>query len=108
MTRDDSSGGWVPVSGGGLSYVALVCHKVMLDAADDDINSGTSVGVEFVIQGRRVADHEVRAVCNILVYMWVSKTFIGSRVGMVGDPTIKHTLQKLQNFGRNRQLMLSM
>jgi hypothetical protein len=73
MTRDDSSGGWVPVYGGGLSYVALVCRKVMLDASDKDIDSGTSVGVEFVILGRRVADHEV-GFCMIYSYFTVCRT----------------------------------
>lgn len=59
MTRDDSTGGWVPVSGGGLSIVALVCRKVPLVSGDEVITDITPIGVEFVIQGRRITDHEV-------------------------------------------------
>jgi sprouty-related, EVH1 domain-containing protein len=67
MTRDDSTGGWVPVSGGGLSIVALVCRKVPLISGDEVITDNTPIGVEFVIQGRRISDHEVIAFLDSLL-----------------------------------------
>jgi len=49
MTRDDSSGGWVPMGGGGLSYVGLVRR-----AHPDDRKN------EYVILGQRIVDNSVR------------------------------------------------
>ena len=48
MTRDDSSGGWVPTYGGGMSDVALRA-KSMADVGD----------VEYLIHGRRLSDQAV-------------------------------------------------
>jgi len=52
MTRDDSSGGWVPMGGGGLSYVSLIKPR-------DDITGQN----EYLILGTRIADNSVSKVC---------------------------------------------
>lgn len=49
MTRDDSTGGWVPMGAGGLSNVS-VC-KGSVPGEDDKI--------EYLICGRRITDHTV-------------------------------------------------
>lgn len=55
MTRDDSTGGWVPMGAGGLSNVS-VC-KGSVPGEDDKI--------EYLICGRRITDHSV-SFCNII------------------------------------------
>ncbi|GFY73326.1 sprouty-related, EVH1 domain-containing protein 2 [Trichonephila inaurata madagascariensis] len=55
MTRDDSTGGWVPMGAGGLSFVS-VC-KGSVSSEDDK--------VEYLIFGRRVADQSVVLSCSI-------------------------------------------
>ncbi|XP_078262512.1 sprouty-related, EVH1 domain-containing protein 1 isoform X2 [Rhinoraja longicauda] len=67
MTRDDSSGGWVPLGGGGLSCVTV--FKVHLDdcACDD-----------FLIHGERLRDKAVVMECALkkdLVYNKVNPIF---------------------------------
>ena len=77
MTRDDSTGGWVPMGGGGLSRVRL-CKLSPPEGSSAGVsggggtNSGT-VGLsgdqasdtayrikpEYVIQGVRIADNAV-------------------------------------------------
>lgn len=59
MTRDDSSGGWVPVGGGGLSYVAL--RKVTRFSAESQPSSALPVKTktEFVITGNKTTDDSV-------------------------------------------------
>ena len=49
MTRDDSTGGWVPMGGGGMSKVGL--HKL---AGGD-----TDQLPEYLIYGQRMADQSV-------------------------------------------------
>lgn len=51
MTRDDSSGGWVPMGGGGLSYVGLV--RRVRPAEDSTCKN------EYLILGQRIADNSV-------------------------------------------------
>lgn len=48
MTRDDSSGGWLPLGGGGLSCVSV--HKVSRPDSD------SPNGVDYLIQGERLKD----------------------------------------------------
>lgn len=48
MTRDDSSGGWLPLGGGGLSCVSV--HKVSRPDSDNPS------GVDYLIQGERLKD----------------------------------------------------
>lgn len=50
MTRDDSSGGWVPMGGGGMSIVGL--RKLVISTADD-------LRYEYLIHGQRIADQSV-------------------------------------------------
>jgi len=47
MSRDDSSGGWVPVAGGGMSIVAL--RRISSDCEDES-------DVMYKITGRRQSD----------------------------------------------------
>ncbi|WAR19128.1 SPRE2-like protein [Mya arenaria] len=54
MTRDDSSGGWVPMGGGGLSYVGLV-RRVKPEESKS----------EYLILGQRIADNSVVLKCDI-------------------------------------------
>lgn len=57
MTRDDSSGGWVPLGGGGLSHV-VICKG----------RSSESQGQkEYIIRGERLRDRAVSVcVCSCL------------------------------------------
>ena len=50
MTRDDSTGGWVPMGGGGMSIVGL--RKLVISTADD-------IRHEYLIHGQRIADQSV-------------------------------------------------
>jgi len=50
MCRDDSSGGWLPVAGGGMSNVALICFGT-------DCDDGTDVS--YKITGHRQTDNFV-------------------------------------------------
>lgn len=52
MMRDDSSGGWVPMGGGGLSNVGL--RKVTRKNGEDLLHN------EYLIYGTRIADNSVR------------------------------------------------
>ncbi len=51
MTRDDSSGGWLPLGSGGLSCVTL--HKLSRTETDG------SSAAEFLIHGERIRDQTV-------------------------------------------------
>jgi len=53
MTRDDSSGGWLPRNGGGMSVVGV-------HAPPSPTNS------HYMIRGRRVCDQAVRVLTHIL------------------------------------------
>lgn len=50
MTRDDSSGGWVPMGGGGLSKVSV--RKRMVPSEEDNKH-------EYLIFGKRISDQMV-------------------------------------------------
>lgn len=49
MTRDDSTGGWVPMGAGGLSHVCVCKGSV----------SGEDDKLEYLIYGKRIADQSV-------------------------------------------------
>lgn len=71
MTRDDSTGMWVPLSGGGMSVVSL--HRVLTPRADNDGDD-----VTYVILGQRIADRSVALNCELLSdfqYTSVNPTF---------------------------------
>ncbi|KAK2878259.1 hypothetical protein Q8A67_019050 [Cirrhinus molitorella] len=73
MTRDDSSGGWLPLGGGGLSCVTV--HKASRTEAD---------GADFLIHGERLKDKTVLLDCVIrrdLVYNKVNPIFHHWRIG---------------------------
>ncbi|XP_069631168.1 sprouty-related, EVH1 domain-containing protein 1-like [Haliaeetus albicilla] len=73
MTRDDSSGGWVPMGGGGLSHVTVTrrredghCHR------------------QYLIRGERLRDQAPTLECALrqdLEYNEVTPTFHHWRVG---------------------------
>uniref|UniRef100_A0A3Q2FFC6 Sprouty related EVH1 domain containing 1 n=1 Tax=Cyprinodon variegatus TaxID=28743 RepID=A0A3Q2FFC6_CYPVA len=66
MTRDDSSGGWLPLAGGGLSYVTVYNP------------SPSPTAVEFHIRGERLKDKLVVLECVLqrdLVYNKVTPIF---------------------------------
>ncbi|XP_026867430.2 sprouty-related, EVH1 domain-containing protein 1 [Electrophorus electricus] len=70
MTRDDSSGGWLPLGGGGLSCVSV--HRVSRPDAD------SPAATDYLIQGERLKDKLVVLECNIkkdLVYNKVNPIF---------------------------------
>ena len=52
MMREDSTGGWVPLGGGGLSHVALRKRKIH---HEDD----PPCKHEYVISGKRINDQKV-------------------------------------------------
>ena len=52
MTRDDSTGGWVPMGGGGVSIVGLR-KRVHPTAQQDDMRH------EYLINGQRMSDNSV-------------------------------------------------
>ncbi|KAG8201796.1 hypothetical protein JTE90_027279 [Oedothorax gibbosus] len=74
MTRDDSTGGWVPMGAGGLSHVSVCRGSV---SSEDD-------KVEYLIYGKRIADQTVVLSCTIkkdFQYNKVMPTFHHWRTG---------------------------
>ncbi|KAK7152411.1 hypothetical protein R3I93_010582 [Phoxinus phoxinus] len=72
MTRDDSSGGWLPQGAGGLSLVSVL--KISRPEAED----------QFLIHGERLKDKSVLLDCCIrrdLVYNKVNPIFHHWRIG---------------------------
>ncbi|XP_005987978.1 sprouty-related, EVH1 domain-containing protein 3 [Latimeria chalumnae] len=68
MTRDDSSGGWVPMGGGGLSHV-MICKARRSDASRQR---------DFLIRGERLRDQTTILECVLkkdLVYNKVNPIF---------------------------------
>jgi hypothetical protein len=61
MTRDDSSGGWVPMGGGGLSNVGL--RRLSRPG-----NNGEETPLtEYLIYGERIVDKSVSITCHVPV-----------------------------------------
>lgn len=58
MTRDDSTGGWVPMGGGGVSIVGL--RKLVITSCSDDIRH------DYLIHGQRMSDKSVS--CFLLLF----------------------------------------
>lgn len=54
MTRDDSTGGWVPMGGGGLSNVSVRKRGLSSDPTIPD-----DVKHEYLIFGKRISDQSV-------------------------------------------------
>jgi sprouty-related EVH1 domain-containing protein len=70
MTRDDSSGGWVPLGGGGLSNVSLRKRAVTksstlqqsaapVDPERSDLTLALALQYEYLIFGQRISDSSV-------------------------------------------------
>ena len=55
MMRDDSTGGWVPMGGGGLSNVSVRKRKIHHEEMNDQ-----PCKHEYLIYGRRISDQSVR------------------------------------------------
>ncbi|XP_010877005.1 sprouty-related, EVH1 domain-containing protein 1 [Esox lucius] len=81
MTRDDSSGGWLPLGGGGLSCVTV--YKVSRTAdsessVTDPNGTRTNSTADFLIKGERLKDKSVVLECILkkdLVYNKVNPIF---------------------------------
>lgn len=59
MMRDDSTGGWVPLGGGGLSHVAVRKRKLSAGECEEDCQH------EYLILGKRMSDQLVVLSCTI-------------------------------------------
>ena len=53
MMRDDSTGGWVPVGGGGLSNVSVQKQRIYHEDEDQLCKH------EYLIDGKRISDQAV-------------------------------------------------
>ncbi|KAM3919811.1 sprouty-related, EVH1 domain-containing protein 1 [Leptodactylus fuscus] len=74
MTRDDSSGGWLPLAGGGLSFVTVYKSTHPEDNSSAD----------FLVHGERLRDKAAVLECVLkreLVYNKVTPTFHHWRIG---------------------------
>ncbi|CAL1270562.1 unnamed protein product, partial [Larinioides sclopetarius] len=74
MTRDDSTGGWVPMGGGGLSNVSVRKRIISEDEKKP----------EYIICGKRISDQTVVLSCTIkrdFQYNKVMPTFHHWRTG---------------------------
>ena len=71
MMRDDSTGGWVPVGGGGLSNVSVQKQKIFHEDEDQLCKH------EYLIDGKRISD---QAVSIILFFREINftKNFVKS------------------------------
>ncbi|XP_050691411.1 sprouty-related, EVH1 domain-containing protein 1-like isoform X5 [Eriocheir sinensis] len=71
MMRDDSTGGWVPMGGGGLSNVSVRKRFTHPDLDDSKY--------EYIIYGKRISDQTVVLSCTIIIkdfqYYKVMPTF---------------------------------
>ncbi|XP_014066532.1 sprouty-related, EVH1 domain-containing protein 1 isoform X2 [Salmo salar] len=79
MTRDDSSGGWLPLGAGGLSCVTVykVSRTLDSDSSTTDPNTTTTTA-DFLIKGERLKDKSVVLECILkkdLVYNKVNPIF---------------------------------
>lgn len=54
MMRDDSTGGWLPMGGGGLSNVSVRKRAISCDESKH----------EYLIFGKRISDQSVSVYCN--------------------------------------------
>ncbi|XP_076676937.1 sprouty-related protein with EVH-1 domain isoform X3 [Andrena cerasifolii] len=92
MTRDDSSGGWVPLSGGGLANVSVrrrpTCSVVATSQSHGSSSSSppgaTKKRHEYLIYGKRITDQSVVLSCTIkkdFEYNKVMPTFHHWRTG---------------------------
>jgi len=83
MMRDDSTGGWVPLGGGGLSLVAVRRRQLV------DLDCGGLCQYEYLIIGRRISDEHDVLSCTI------KRDFQYNRV----MPTFHHWMTGNKKFG---------
>lgn len=79
MTREDSTGGWVPLGGGGLSHVAVRKRKIHHE-------EDPPCKHEYLVYGKRISDQKVVMSCTIkrdFVYNRVMPTFHHWKTGNV-------------------------
>ncbi|XP_018497512.1 sprouty-related, EVH1 domain-containing protein 1 [Galendromus occidentalis] len=95
MVRDDSTGGWVPLGGGGLSQVS-VRKKLSLVPQEENTsgpNQGscnyTSYKTDYQIYGKRISDQNVVLSCGI------NKDFLYNKV----MPTFHHWQSGEKKYG---------
>lgn len=67
MTRDDSTGGWVPMGGGGLSNVSVRKRGLTADPTIPD-----DVKHEYLIFGKRISDQTVSITSLGRLPFWVN------------------------------------
>lgn len=65
--RDDSTGLWLPMGGGGLSNVSV--RKRIIQTAHDDVKS------EYFIYGKRISDQRVSFCLKFIFSVYTFKTF---------------------------------
>lgn len=83
MMRDDSTGGWVPVGGGGLSNVSVQKQKIFHEDEDQLCKH------EYLIDGKRISDQAMVLNCTI------KRDFEYNRV----MPTFHHWRTDNKKFG---------
>ncbi|XP_053553939.1 sprouty-related, EVH1 domain-containing protein 1 isoform X2 [Bombina bombina] len=74
MTRDDSTGGWLPLGGGGLSYISIF----------KTLNTGENGCADIHVHGEKLRDKTVLLECVLkreIVYNKVTPTFHHWRIG---------------------------
>ncbi|XP_038823103.1 sprouty-related, EVH1 domain-containing protein 1-like [Salvelinus namaycush] len=78
MTRDDSSGGWLPLGAGGLSCVTVYKVSRAPDSDSSTTDPNTTTTADFRIKGERLKDKSVVLECILkkdLVYNKVNPIF---------------------------------
>uniref|UniRef100_A0A4W5MXC9 Sprouty related EVH1 domain containing 1 n=1 Tax=Hucho hucho TaxID=62062 RepID=A0A4W5MXC9_9TELE len=78
MTRDDSSGGWLPLGAGGLSCVTVYKVSQTPDSDSSTTDPNTTTTADFLIKGERLKDKSVVLECILkkdLVYNKVNPIF---------------------------------
>ncbi|KAM9571519.1 sprouty-related, EVH1 domain-containing protein 1-like isoform 2-T2 [Salvelinus alpinus] len=78
MTRDDSSGGWLPLGAGGLSCVTVYKVSRAPDSDSSTTDPNTTTTADFLIKGERLKDKSVVLECILkkdLVYNKVNPIF---------------------------------
>ena len=79
MMRDDSTGGWLPLGGGGMSNVSVRKTRKLHQVVDEPCNH------EYIIFGKRATDQTVSLNCIL------------SRILLPSCPLTKFWLEKLMN-----------
>lgn len=73
MSRDDSSGGWVPLGGGGLSNVSVRKKPRPSPSSAPGTDPLTKPKHDYLIYGKRISDQSVRN-CFFFLLQKIDKT----------------------------------